>query len=312
MAGREDSSPAVAIAATLASAKRVKKVHVLMCLHIVVSASKATRDIAARRSCDSDDASFETITSASPSSQDAAIMTVPVDPHMTVEGLRNAAWSLYTAHCRDSGVPFAPPSQRADDYDVRLASEDFTSIDTMRRPLVPSAEGGELLRHQLASTPPPFNVALVIGASWIQRNIVERAEKRSRVAIESDRDAFAAEYQYFFVVSKRKALERQRHRERHMGLVEQLEQAMFGALLKHHTVAAALESQKIVLDKTMARWAAHCVAVEREIDQMYKQKRMFLAGSGLFSSLSRSAVGAVCPELASTLDEPIAALKVRR
>lgn len=206
------------------------------------------------------------------------VFPVKIDFKMSAEILREHAFSLFQTFCRDNGVPFKPPSLRAVDYTLAPSFEDG-QLDSAFGPLVLAQHGGATIRDQMLHLPSPCYASMVIGEQWLERDAVFQEEDGIRQAVIEKRIDVLETMEYFFDISKERALDLQLQRERQETQVQKMEDLlcyMYVAWSRHET---QVHREDDLLKKGEALWQNQCSKYEKEMDQILQKKRMFFQSS---------------------------------
>ena len=223
-----------------------------------------------------------------------ATFPLKIDVRMTLESLRAMGLQLYAAHCTDSGVPFDPPSHLPADYDIFYASAEG-SVAHDRPLLAGEGSGGGTLRAQVLNSGPrpPLHLLMVPGRLWTQRHALERDEIAGRRALQAHHDTIQQRVRALAAVSIRRAQQTARNRMRHMGLVEEVEAALFGALAGANRAALAMQRVASRLADAQQNWDATVATRERDAAALEAEKRRFFAGSCNAAAVASEAAKAV-------------------
>lgn len=207
-----------------------------------------------------------------------ATFPVKIDYKMTTEILREVALQLFHTFCRDSGIPFNPPSQRPVDYTLLPCFEDG-QIDATFQPLQLAAHGGGTLRDQMAHLPTPCYVSMVIGQQWLDRDAMLRDEEQTRSAISKKRDETISSMEYFYDVSKERALDLAQQRERQEVIVSKAENVMCYLFVAWSRNQRKIAHESELLEKGQKLWEQQRGRYEKELEEIAQKKRMFLQSS---------------------------------
>lgn len=207
-----------------------------------------------------------------------AVFPFRVDVRMTVESLLQAAFAQYANHCRDGGIPFDPPSSRADDYDLRVCTADGI-VNPTDAVFAPQSISGATLKQQLTALglASPVSLAMVPGALWAQRHALERTETLRREALRAHRDSLMQRAKALASMSQQRAALDAKLRARHMNMVNDLESVIFAAFAHRNNDLLRAQSCMLQLEGSRAAWDAAAERVARDAAALEATKRKFFA-----------------------------------